>query len=353
MDYKKLIQNLIDTVIKENGSDIHLSKGQYPVIRVHGDLHYLETMSILTEEDMEGIIEFLLIPSYKEEFLKKKEIDFSYETPEARFRGSCFFAQKSIGISLRLIPKKMKSLEELNLPIILETFAQKQQGFFLVVGPMGHGKSTTLASMIEMINQTRAEHIVTIEDPIEYVFQQGKSIIDQREIKIDTKDFPTALKSVFRQDADVIMVGEMRGLETISTSVTAAETGHLVFSTLHTNNASQTIDRIIDVFPPQQQNQIKIQLAASLLGIFSQRLIPRISGGMIPAYELLINNNAIANLIREGRTFEISNVIETSSSEGMVSLNKSLEELVRMGEITLENARKYSYRVKDLDGSLK
>ncbi|MCK4918447.1 MAG: PilT/PilU family type 4a pilus ATPase [Candidatus Pacebacteria bacterium] len=350
MDYKKLIQDLISAVIKENGSDIHLTKDQYPVIRTQGALHYLEAMLKLSSEDMNGIVTEILTPEYKEEFLKNKEIDFSFETEIARFRGSCFFAQKSIGVSLRLIPKKIKTLKELNLPPILETFAQKQQGFFLVVGPMGHGKSTTLASMVEMINQTKAEHIVTIEDPVEYIFQKGKSIIDQREVKIDTKDFPTALKSVFRQDADVIMIGEMRGLETISAAVTAAETGHLVFSTLHTNNASQTIDRIIDVFPSEQQNQIKIQLAASLLGVFSQRLVPRISGGMIPAYELLINNNAVANLIREGRTFEISNVIETSSTSGMISLNKSLEELVRMGEITLENARKYSFNPRELKG---
>lgn len=349
MDYKKLIQDLIAAVVKEDGSDIHLSKDKNPVIRVHGNLHYLEAMPVMTYEDLLGVVTEILTPEYKEEFLKEKEIDFSFESGDTRFRGSCFFAQKSIGISLRLIPKKVKTLEELNLPPILETFTQKQQGFFLVVGPMGHGKSTTLASMIEMINQSRAEHIVTIEDPVEYIFQKGRSMIDQREVKIDTKDFPTALKSVFRQDADVVMIGEMRGLETISTSVTAAETGHLVFSTLHTNNASQTIDRIIDVFPPQQQSQIKIQLAASLLGIFSQRLIPRVSGGMIPAYELLINNNATANLIREGRTFEIHNVIETSSSEGMVSLNKSLEDLVRMGEITLDDAKKYSYRSKELN----
>ena len=342
MDYKQLVESLIEAVIKENGSDIHLAEGEHPVIRVHGLLHYLESMSVLSSEDMKEILNILLSPKQVEEFLKNKEIDFSYETSKSRFRGSCFFAQKSIGISLRLIPKKVKTLNELNLPSILENFIQKQQGFFLVVGPMGHGKSTTLSSMIEMINQSRAEHIMTIEDPVEYIFQKGKSMIDQREIKIDTKDFPTALKSMFRQDVDVLMIGEMRGLETISTSVTAAETGHLVFSTLHTNNAAQTIDRIIDVFPPEQQGQIKIQLAASLLGIFSQRLIPRISGGMIPAYELMINNNATANLIREGRTFEINNVIETSSKEGMISLNKSLEELVRMGEITLENAKKYS-----------
>ncbi len=352
MDYKQLVESLIEAVIKENGSDIHLAEGEHPVIRVHGLLHYLESMSVLSSEDMKEILNILLSPKQVEEFLKNKEIDFSYETSKSRFRGSCFFAQKSIGISLRLIPKKVKTLNELNLPSILENFIQKQQGFFLVVGPMGHGKSTTLSSMIEMINQSRAEHIMTIEDPVEYIFQKGKSMIDQREIKIDTKDFPTALKSMFRQDVDVLMIGEMRGLETISTSVTAAETGHLVFSTLHTNNAAQTIDRIIDVFPPEQQGQIKIQLAASLLGIFSQRLIPRISGGMIPAYELMINNNATANLIREGRTFEINNVIETSSKEGMISLNKSLEELVRMGEITLENAKKYSYRSKELSRNL-
>jgi len=350
MDYKKLIQNLIGAVLKENGSDIHLSKGKHPVIRVNGDLHSLESMPVLSSEDLMEIIGHILTPENKKEFLLNKEIDFSYDVTEARFRGSCFFAQKSIGVSLRLIPKKVGTLKDLNLPSVLESFTQKQQGFFLVVGPMGHGKSTTLTAMLEIINQTRAEHIVTIENPVEYIFQKGKSMIDQREVKIDTKDFPTALKSVFRQDADILMIGEMRGLDTISTSVTAAETGHLVFSTLHTNNAAQTIDRIIDVFPSEQQTQIKIQLAASLLGIFSQRLIPRISGGMIPAYELLINNNATANLIREGRTFEILNVIETSSGEGMVSLNKSLENLVQMGEITLDNARKYSFRIDELDG---
>ncbi|MFH1402169.1 MAG: PilT/PilU family type 4a pilus ATPase [Patescibacteria group bacterium] len=342
MDYKNLIKELIAEVVKENASDLHLSKDRHPIIRVHGSLYALEAMPVLSADDILNIVTELLTPEYKKLFLEKKEIDFSYDAFEARFRGSCFFSQRAIGVSLRLIPKKIKTLEELNLPPILKTFTQKQQGFFLVVGPMGHGKSTTLSSMIEMINQDRAEHIVTVEDPIEYIFQKGKSIIDQREIKIDTNDFPTALHSAFRQDADVLMIGEMRGLETISTSVTAAETGHLVFSTLHTNNAAQTIDRIIDVFSPQQQNQIRIQIAGSLLGIFSQRLIPRVSGGLIPAYELLINNNAVANLIRERRSYEIQNVIETSSKQGMVSLNKSLEELVRLGEITLDNAQKYS-----------
>ncbi|MCK5021631.1 MAG: PilT/PilU family type 4a pilus ATPase [Candidatus Pacebacteria bacterium] len=349
MDYKELLKKLIEAVIKENGSDLHLSNGRYPIIRVHGALFFLEAMPILSADDISNMITEILTPEDKKLFLEKKEIDFSYDTPEARFRGSCFFSQRAMGVSLRLIPKKIKTLAELNLPPSLETFTRKQQGFFLVVGPMGHGKSTTLSSMIELINENRSEHIITIEDPIEYVFQKGKSVIDQREMRIDTKSFPAALRSSFRQDADVLMIGEMRGLETIATSVTAAETGHLVFSTLHTNNAAQTIDRIIDVFPPQQQNQIRNQLAGSLLGIFSQRLVPRVSGGVIPAYELLINNNATANLIREGRTYEIQNVIETSSREGMVSLNKSLEELVRLGEITIDNARKYSSYSKELN----
>ena len=243
----------------------------------------------------------------------------------------------------------MKSIEELNLPPVLKEFANREQGFFLVVGPVGQGKTTTLASLIETINEERAEHIITIEDPIEYLFTEKKSIIDQREVRIDTKDFHSALTSVFRQDVDVVMIGEMREPETISTAVTAAETGHLVFSTLHTNNAAQTIDRIIDSFPATQQDQIRLQLAGSLAGIFSQRLIPRVSGGLIPAYELLINNNAVSNLIREKRTHEINTVIETGSEDGMIDMNRSLAELVRRGEITVENAYTRSWNPKSLE----
>jgi twitching motility protein PilT len=248
-----------------------------------------------------------------------------------------------------LIPRKIKTLEELNLPPILETFTRNKQGFFLVVGPVGQGKSTTLAAMIEMINNERLEHILTIEDPIEYQYEAKKSIIDQREVGIDTEDFHTALISMFREDINVCLIGEMRGLETISTAVTAAETGHLVFSTLHTNNAAQTIERIIDSFPSDQQSQIRMQLSGSLTGIFSQRLIPRISGGLVPAYELLINNSAVSNLIRERRTHEINTVIETGSQLGMIDMNRSLAELVRAGEITIENAYRYSLNPKILE----
>jgi twitching motility protein PilT len=269
-----------------------------------------------------------------------------------RFRGNAFFELGKISIALRLIPKKIRSLEELKLPPILDTFVNKQQGFFLVVGPTGQGKSTTLATLIEMINERRFEHIITIEDPVEYVFESKKSIVDQREILQDTPDFHTALRGMFRQDVDVIMIGEMRTPEDISAAVTAAETGHLVFSTLHTNSAAQTLDRIIDSFDNIQQEQVSSQLASSLLGILSQRLIPRISGGLIPACELLINNSAVGNLIREGRTHEIASIIETSGDQGMIDLNRYLAGLVREGEITLENAYLYSLNAKSLDRML-
>lgn len=349
-DYKKEFEELIEKVMKESASDIHLSEGRYPTIRIAGFLIPLMDRKVLTAADTEGFMNVILSPDNRALFQRTREIDFSYEYKnEARFRGNGFFQQGAVSFALRLIPKKIKTFEELNLPQILETFCQKQQGFFLVVGPVGHGKTTTLASMIERINETRAEHIVTIEDPIEYIYEQKKSVIDQREVRIDTLDFSAALRSVFRQDVDVIMVGEMRGNETMATAVTAAETGHLVLSTLHTNNAAQTINRIIDSFPATQQDQIRIQLASTLTGIFSQRLIPRISGGLVPAYELLIANAAVSNLIREKRVHEINTVIETGLEQGMIDMNRSLAELVRKGEITAENAYLYSPNPKVLE----
>lgn len=349
MNYVDEINNLVDILIKEGGSDLHISAGNPPTVRVAGSLVPLSNKATLTSEDTLNLISPLLNEEQKALFLKNQEIDFSYEYKEVRLRGNGFFQRGSVGIALRLIPKKIKTIEELGLPSKLADFASQKQGFFLVVGPVGQGKSTTLASLVEMINVERAEHIVTIEDPIEYVFEQKKSMIDQREVRIDTKDFATALRSVFRQDVDVIMIGEMRGPETMAAAVTAAETGHLVFSTLHTNNAAQTIDRIIDTFPPGQQDQIRIQLSVSLAGIFSQRLIPRISGDLIPAYELLINNKAVANLIREKRTHEINTVIETGSEEGMVDMNRSLADLVRRGEITIEDAHAHSLNPQILE----
>lgn len=347
---KQLLNDLVLTVVKEGASDLHLSEGKPPVIRVAGFLIPLVKMPMLSREDMQGLLDIFFNDENKRDFEEKRETDFAYShTNKERFRANAFMTLGKISIAMRLVPTHIRSFEELNLPPILGVFAKKQQGFFLVVGPAGQGKSTTLATMIETINQERLEHIITIEDPIEYIFEPKKSLIDQREVRLDTPDFHTALWGVFRQDADIVMIGEMREPNTIATAVTAAETGHLVFSTLHTNTASQTVDRIIDSFPPDQQLQIRIQLSQSLLGVFSQRLVPRISGGLIPAYELLINNNAISNLIREGRTSEIASVIETSSSEGMIDLNRSLADLVRRGEITAENAFQYSYNPKALE----
>lgn len=343
MDYQQELADLLATTIKEGGSDLHLSAGYHPTVRVSGMLIPLVTKPELRPENTRGLMQALLSPDQQASFEKEQEIDFSYGYKEqARFRGNCFIAQGAVSIVLRLIPRTIRTLEELQLPSALADFARRQQGFFLVVGPVGHGKSTTLAAMIDIINSERTDHIVTIEDPVEYIFEPKKSLIDQREVRIDTKDFHTALRQLFRQDVDVAMIGEMRGPETIGTAVTAAETGHLVLSTLHTNSAAQTIDRIIDTFAPEQQDQVRVQLASSLIGIFSQRLVPRVSGGLVPAYELLVNNKAVANLIREGRTHEIQSVIETGLEQGMVDLNRSLAQLVQQGEISVEDARKYS-----------
>lgn len=342
-DYPALLKKYINVLAHEGGSDLHFSTGAHPTIRVSGSLTPMLKESPLTSEDTRGFLKALISPEQEKRFVEKQEFDFAYESPDdVRFRGNAFFQRGAIGIALRLIPKKIRTIQELNLPDILLSFARKSQGFFLVVGPVGQGKTTTLASMTELINTERMEHIITIEDPIEYIFEPKQSLIDQREVGIDTKDFASALLSAFREDVDVLLVGEMRGPETMAAAVTAAETGHLVFSTLHTNNAAQTIDRIIDTFPAGQQEQIRLQLASSLAGIFSQRLIPRISGGLIPGYELLINNKAVANLIREKRTHEINTVIETSSTDGMIDMNRSLAELVARGEITPESAYEYS-----------
>lgn len=349
MDYKNTVEELIKFLVSQTGSDLHLSAGRKPSVRVSGQLLVLVNNPALSPEDMLGILEVLVGKEKKDLFLQKKELDFSFASIDNhRLRGNAFFQRERVSIVMRLIPKT-ETFQNLNLPEILQDISLKKQGFFLVVGPVGQGKSTTMSAMVNYINQNRSAHIVTIEDPIEFVHEDNKSIIDQREVGIDTDSFESALSSVFREDVNVILIGEMRNPETISAAVTAAETGHLVISTLHTNNASQTIDRIIDTFPANQQDQIRIQLANSLIGVFSQRLIPRISGGMVPAYELMLNNDAIGNLIREKRTHEIDVVIETSSQSGMIDMNRSLLELVRQGEITIESAYQYSFNPKSLE----
>lgn len=345
-----LFDELVDIVSKEGASDLHLAEGRKPTIRVAGFLIPLEKYPVMNAGNIEEFLKIFLTEENVREYAMKKEANFAFQHKGgSRFRGNAYEAVGKKAVALRLIPTKIKTFEELNLPSVLGHFASKQQGFFLVVGPAGQGKSTTLASMVELINNDRLEHIVTIEDPIEFLFTPKKSMIDQREVKTDTPDFHTALWGIFRQDADVIMVGEMREPHTIATAVTAAETGHLVLSTLHTNTASQTVDRIIDSFPAESQEQIRYQLSGSLLGIFSMRLLPRVKGGLIPAYELLINNTAVSNLIREKRTHELNSIIETSSEEGMIDFNRSLSELVRNGEVTPENAFQYSTNPRALE----
>ncbi len=348
-DHKQQLNDLLLTAARQSASDLHLAVGRYPTLRIDGILIPLQKESILTPQAIEGLVLSLLSPEQKEIFLKEKEIDFSYTFEDkARFRVNVFYQKGYMAAALRLIPAQVKTIEELNLPPILHDFTKLSQGFILAVGPAGHGKSSTLAALIDEINHARTDHVITIEDPIEYVFTQDKSIISQREVKIDSLDFHSALKSLLRQDPDVIMIGEMRDQESISTAMTAAETGHLVFSTLHTNSASQTIDRIIDSFPPQQQSQIASQLAATLVGIISERLIPRVEGGRIPACEIMITNPAIRNLIRERKTYQIDLVIETSMQEGMINLNHSLVTLVKTKEISLEKAELYSLNPSEL-----
>lgn len=351
---EKIFASVVEQLLAERASDVHLKAFYKPIIRVSGSLIPLTQYPELSPEDTYGILSLMVSQEQLERFEKNKELDFAYFhiAQKIRFRGNASIQQGSVGIALRHIPNEIKTFEELGLPDVLRSFAERKQGFFLLVGPVGQGKSTALAAMIEHINETRADHIVTIEDPIEYIFTPKQCLIDQREIHLDTTSFHTALQAAFRQDVNVIMLGEMRELETISTAVTAAETGHLVLSTVHTNNAAQTIDRIIDSFPPHQQGQIRVQLAASLLGIFSLRLVPRIAGGLVPAYELLINNKAVANMIRERRTHEINSIIETSSEEGMVSMNNSLLRLVRSGEITIEHGMLTSLDTKDFERML-
>jgi twitching motility protein PilT len=348
-NYKTQLEELMELTVKEQASDLHLSYDHFPVMRISGGLIPLIKKKKISREDADGFVRTLLGDERYQKFLAEKEIDVSYDFQDrARFRVNAFFQKGEISIALRLIPSRIKTVDELNLPPILHEFTKAQQGFVIITGPSSQGKSTTLAAMVDEINHNEAKHIITIEDPIEYLFQDDRSIIEQREVYQDTLSFARALKSTFRQDPDVIMVGEMRDPETAAIAITAAETGHLVFATLHTNSASQTVHRIVDSFPAEQQDQIRAQLSGSLLGVVSQRLVPRIKGGLIPACEVMIATPAVANLIRENKIHELPLVIETSTEMGMISLNRSLADLVKRKEISLENALNYSLDVTEL-----
>lgn len=348
------IRELLDLTIKNKASDLHLLVGIPPSIRIDGILNSISSYPALSPEVMEQMIFSLLNPEQKELLLANKELDFSFGFGggvygnSGRFRANVYYQRGYLSGAFRYLEPKIKTVEELHLPKILNEFSNLKQGFVLVTGPTGHGKSTTLAAIINKINIEKPAHILTIEDPIEYVYPTGKSIVSQREMGQDSHSWSYALRSALREDPDVVLVGEMRDPETISSAITIAETGHLVFSTLHTNSASQTIDRIIDSFPANQQAQIRIQLASTLKGVISQRLLPQIGGGRVPAVEILLGSNAVSSNVRDGKTHLIDSIIETSQKTGMMSLEQSLSELVMSGTISLETAKSYALRPEDL-----
>ncbi len=343
INVEQKVKSLLRLVAQQNASDLHLVVGRYPTLRIDGKLCPLSQEKVLTDKDTKAFSNIILNEDKKEELLKNGQVDLSYNLEnKARFRTNVFFQKGYISIAMRFITSKVRTLEELNLPPNLYDFTKFSKGLFLITGPIGHGKSTTLAALIDYINHNSDKHVITIEDPIEYVYEQDRCIINQREVGRDAKSFSWALRAVFREDVNVVLIGEMRDLDTISTAITAAEIGHLIFATLHTNDSAQTVDRIIDIFPSHQQNQIRSQLANVLLGVVSQRLIPKLEGDRIPALEIMIKNHAVENLIREGKTYQIDNVIETSLKEGMISMDRSLLNLVREGVITIDNAMNYA-----------
>ncbi|MBI2330360.1 type IV pilus twitching motility protein PilT [Candidatus Daviesbacteria bacterium] len=348
------IQQLLDLTIRQNASDLHLSVGFLPTLRIHGDLIPVPGESIVSPGQMEEIIKVLLSEMQINNYKQSIEVDFSFEfESKARFRVNAYKQKGQPALALRLIPYRIPPLEELGFPPVVSKLTELKQGFVLVTGPTGHGKSTALASFINKINLSRAEHIITIEDPIEYVYPAGKSLIEQREMYSDTSSWGNALRASLREDPDVVLVGEMRDLETISSAMTIAETGHLVFATLHTNSAAQSIDRIIDVFPEVQQPQIRLQLSATLEAILSLRLIPTIQPGRTLAAEVLFATPAVRNIIREAKSYLIDNTIETSAELGMQPMERALANLVHAGKISEEMALKYVLRPELLAKLLK
>ena len=347
------LQELLNLAVANKASDVHLMKGVSPKFRVNGELVNVLNMVDVTDALTSEMIESLLSDKQKENLKEFKEIDFSFETTESRFRANVYFQNESLACSLRLIASAIPSFEEMNLPDILKNFVKLKQGFILITGPTGHGKSTTVATILNEINKTRNSHIVTIEDPIEYLLKAEKSIISQRELGQDANDFNRALRSCLRQDPNVVFIGEMRDLDSIQSALTIAETGHLVFSVLHTNSAAQTVDRIVDVFPANVKEQIKVQLASVVTAIVSQRLLPGLDGGRIPAFEVLISNSAVKNTIREGKTFMLDNIIQTSADVGMISLDTYLAKLVIDKKISEEVAMNYSVNPLDFNNKLR
>jgi twitching motility protein PilT len=348
------IQELLKKTVETKASDLHLTVGAPPTLRIGGDLGPIAGEELLGPEDVEALVFELVSDEQKDLLLTQKEIDFSFAYGEAaRFRVNAFHQRGYLAAALRRIPLKVPTIDELNLPGVLQQFCELPQGFILVTGPTGHGKSTTIASMLQHINETRPVHIVTIEDPIEYIYPHRRALVDQREMHLDTYSWEVALRSALREDPDVVMIGEMRDYETIASAITIAETGHLVFATLHTNSAAQTVDRIIDVFPEVQQRQVRVQLAAILEGVLSQRLVPSVKGGLVPAVEIMLPSPAVRATIREGKTHQLDNIITTSFDQGMVSLERALANLVKSGAVAPEEAKLHTSKPKELERLIK
>jgi len=344
------IEFLLEEVIKRNGSDLHLEVGLPPVVRVDGSLVPLPSQETLSEQAVETLVFGLLDEDQKQILLRDKEFDFSFAFGDlGRFRVNAFHERGNLAAAMRLISNDIKTVEQLGLPPILNKFAEYPRGLVLITGPTGSGKSSTLAALVDRINNDKAAHIITIEDPIEYTHRSKRSVLAQREVHYDTYSFSSALRSALRQDPDVVLIGEMRDLETIAAAITIAETGHLVFATLHTNSASQSIDRMIDVFPPHQQPQVRAQLGNILMAICSQRLIPALGGGRVPAAEILIATPAVRNIIREGKNYQLEAVIQTGAEHGMQSMDHTLVNLVHAGTISYDEARNYAVDVEELD----
>ncbi|MBQ7594587.1 MAG: type IV pilus twitching motility protein PilT [Synergistaceae bacterium] len=344
------LEELIKLAIESGASDIHLSSGTFPALRVHGELDYIMTSEQFSPEALEKFISEILTEAQFERFTRTGDLDFAFTYDTQRFRGSAYREMRGVSLTFRLVPSEIRTIDELGLPAILKTMAQKHRGLFLATGPTGHGKSSTLAAIIGEINRNRKAHIVTIEDPIEYIHSPINSVIHQREIGHDTESFASGIRHVLRQDPDVIMIGEMRDLETISAAITAAETGHLVFGTLHTQDASQSIERIVDVFPPHQQNQIRLQLAYTLLGICSQQLIPTSNvKGRVCATEILITTPAIRASIREGKISSIRNALLTGMSFGMHTMEQDLVRWFKEGRITRATAKDFAYDQAEIE----
>lgn len=344
------IEILLEEVIKRKGSDLHLEVGIPPVIRVDGQLLPIPGQERLDEKAVETLIFGLLDDDQKEILLRDKEFDFSFAFGDlGRFRVNAFHERGNLAAALRLISNQIKNIQELGLPPVVSKFADYPRGLVLITGPTGSGKSSTLATLVDKINTEKAAHIITVEDPIEYTHISKKSVVVQREVHYDTYSFSAALRSALRQDPDVVLIGEMRDLETIAAAITIAETGHLVFATLHTNNAAQSIDRMVDVFPPHQQPQVRSQLGNILMAICSQRLIPALGGGRVVAAEILVATPAVRNIIREGKNYQLEAVIQTGAEHGMQSMDHTLVNLVHAGTISYDEARNYAVDVEELD----